>query len=161
MRVQGYLEIDYLGMDSKEFYEFNQFLKKYMINYYRVHKSSREYYSCIMRDHALIEDIEIDDVLVPGLLSLLSARNPVINGLWKQDGVPFGQEIEVTIDAVTNAEYVTTTGDPVYDFDLNMHLKYTPTDKTYNYSGDIISESIVTEFRPLHNFAGWLPCKEY
>lgn len=161
MRVQGYIELDYRAMSDEEFEEFNAFLRQYMVHYKRVHKASREYYFCIMRDQAKIQDQEIDGIIVPGLMTLMAPRNPIINGLWQKDGVPFGKTKTVTYDPNTEEETIEITGEPEYPFDLDRHLVHTPTDKTYDIDGNLLSETTVNDFRPLHGFAGWTPGQKY
>lgn len=147
MRVQGYIEIDYQAMTENQSKEFNQLMYQYNMYYYRVHKDNREYYFCILNDSETI----------PVLLELLSSRNPIINGLWDIEGTPYGKIKEVNEDTGE----VTITGDAEYDFDLAIHLTHTPTDKVYDDESNIISETPVTEFKPLHGFAGWALCQEY
>lgn len=162
MRVQGYIEIDYQAMDAETFEAFNAFMRQYMVHYRRVHKDAREYYSCIIRDHSKIEDQVLDDgTIVPGLLTLLADRNPIINGLWQIDGTPFGQTKNIEIDPETGEQTVTISGDPTYSFNLDIHLNHTPTDKVYDEDGNIVSETIVSEYRPLHAFYGYVPGQEY
>lgn len=161
MKVQGYIELDYQAMDDDEFAAFNDFLRSYMVHYKRVHKANREYYFCIMRDVNKLEDQEIDMEIVPGLLTIMASRNPIINGLWQQDGLPFGQTKLITYDQETGEENIEIIGEPEYSFDLNRHLAHTPTDKTYDEEGSLLSETIVSEYKPLHSFSGWKTCQAY
>lgn len=156
MRVQGYIEIDYQVMDDATFELFNEFMRQYTVHYKRVHRGDREYYFCIIRDHSRIEDqITEDGTVIPGLLTLLADRNPVINGLWQIDGTAYGVVKTTEIDPETGLEVVSLTGEPGYGFDLDIHLTHTPTDKTYDEDGNLISETEVIEFKHLHGFAGW------
>lgn len=79
-----------------------------------------------------------DDSKLPELLELLSSRNPVLNGVW-------------------DAEAVAQTD---YTFSLSIHLSHTPKDICVNEDGSV-TEVEVTEFRPLHQFAGWPMVNEY
>lgn len=129
--VQGYLELDYQEMDDETFEQFNIALKQFMIQYYRVHKASREYYHCILRAASVIDS----------LVSSFSARNPIINGVWNIDGTVYDSAL--------------------YTFDLDIHLSHQPDIITYNDDGEVESTTAPTEFNAMHQFGGWAICTPY
>ena len=149
MKVQGYIELDYQAMTDEQFIEFNQFLHQYLMYYHRVNRdteSSREYYFCILENHELL----------PVLMQAMAARNPIVNGLWDIEGTPYCKVKEV--DAETGD--ITISGDAEYSFDLALHLVHTPAELIVDSEGNV-TEVEVTEFKPLHGFAGWALCQEY
>jgi len=147
MRVQGYIELDYKEMSDEDFDQFNQFMNHYLMYYYRIHKAPREYYFCILED---AENL-------PVLLAAMTARNPVINGLWDIEGTPYGKTRSINEETGE----VTISGDAEYGFNLGIHISHTPGDPILDSEGNVSGYEIVTEFKPLHGFAGWELCHEY
>lgn len=143
MMVQGYIEIDYYFMSDGDYEIFNEMMSQYLIHFYLVDSGDRDYYFCIIRAVGNIDT----------LMSLLSYRNPMINGIWSITGLPYGQTSVITYDD----EVATTTisGDAIYTFDLNLHLTHTPDEITYDDDGEIETTTVVTTFKHLHRFAGW------
>lgn len=148
MRVQGYIEIDYQVMNNEEYEAFNGVMSQYMIHFYRVDSGEKEYYFCILRDVGNIDP----------LLSLLSDRNPILNGLWSITGLPYGQTSVTTYDD-DNVSTTTVSGDATYTFDLDLHLTHTPDEVTYD--DGIETNTVVTTFKNLHGFAGWTQTSFY
>lgn len=151
MKIQGYIEIAHQPMTDEEFEEFNAFLSRYMLHYYLCSTiGGREYYHCIM----------IDDAYIEPLVEAMGARNPVINGMWQQDGTPYGQTKTDTV-SVDGAVTTDISGNPTYSLDIALHLSHTPAKVVYDDNGDVLSETPATEFKPLHGFSGWAKPEEY
>jgi len=171
MKAQGYLEIDYKEMSDDEFEEFNAFLSLYMINYKRLSRDgNREYYYCILKDESKLHDKEIEEegtepTTEYGLMTLMADRNPIINGMWFRDGIPFGMEEKITFDLNEEGDNEEVSrellGEAKYNFDLSIHLKYTPDEVTYNEEGIETERTEVTTYKPLHSFYGWVTGNEY
>ena len=162
MKVQGLIEIDHKTMTDEEFEEFNQLMDKYFVNYKELSVvNGREYDSVILRDINLINDSEDEEgVKTYGILTLLSDRNIIINGMWDLKGIPYGQT-QVT-EQISEEESITKLiGEPLYSFDLNKHIKHTPDTVTYDEQGNEIGRTKAMQFRPLHKFSGWGTIIEY
>ena len=50
-----------------------------------------------------------------------------------------------------------------YQFDLDLHLLHTPPDQSVTVVNgiELITETVDTEFKPLHGYAGWALQAEY
>ena len=134
MRVQAYIELDAEDRTEEQEEAFQAFCSHYLLSQYMIgSKEGREYYHCILVDADNIQ------AMFDGTLH----RNPIINGCWTIDGLVYNAEL--------------------YQFDLSIHLKYTPPDTTVGeVNGEfIITESEVTEFRALHGYSGWALPTEY
>ena len=133
MRVQAYIELDEDVRTEEQQAAFDSFCSQFLLDYYKVHtKDGREYYHCIV----------VDSEKIPMMVSLMAGRHPVINGCWDVNG------------NVYNAVQ--------YPFDLDLHLLHTPPDTSVTFvdGEEIITETEVTESRPIHGYAGWaLPTK--
>lgn len=128
MRVQAYIELDEEVRTEEQQAVFDSFCSQFLLDYYKIHtKDAREYYHCII----------IDSEKIPTMMSLMAARHPVVNGCWDIDGNVYdaGQ----------------------YPFDLDLHLLHTPPEQlvTVINGEEVINETEVAEFRPLHGYAGW------
>ena len=134
MRVQAYIELDEEVRTEEQQEAFDSFCSQFLLDYYKIHtKDGREYYHCII----------VDSEMMPTMIAIMSARHPVINGCWDING------------NVYNAGQ--------YPFDLDLHLLHTPPDQyvTVINGEDVINEIKVTDFRPLHGYAGWALPTEY
>lgn len=134
MRVQAYIELDEEVRTEEQQAAFDSFCSQFLLNYYKIHsKDLREYYHCII----------VDAAKIPTMLSLMSGRRPVVNGCWDVDGNVY--------DAAQ------------YPFDFDLHVLHTsPEMGVMVVNGiELITETEVTEFRPLHGYAGWALPTEY
>lgn len=134
MRVQAYIELDEEVRTEEQQAAFELFCSQFLLTYNKIHvKDAREYYHCII----------VDSEKIPTMISLMSARHPVINGCWDIDG------------NVYNAAQ--------YQFDLDLHLLHTLPEQlvTVVNGEEVITETEVTEFKPLHGYAGWALPTEY
>ena len=176
MKAQGYLEIDYKKMNDEGFEAFNSFLSTFMVHYRRLSTiNNREYYFCILMDENRLYDV-VDEALSEnssnedgtteyGLLTLMKDRNPIINGLWSRNGLPFGTSEKITYklnkDNENVIDKVEIIGEAKYEFDLDKHLLYTPDEVKYDNDGKEVSRTKATAYKPLHSFYGWENGKEY
>lgn len=177
VQVQGMIEIDNKKMTDEEHEEFNKFLSNYFIDYKKLSViNGREYDSVILRDVNLLYDSEYEEIIKAtydeegnklteettetkkkhGILTIMKDRNVVINGMWDQQGIPYGQA--VITDIIGEETLQRFIGEPLYKFDLAMHLKHTP-DEISGENGEIKTK--VTWFKPLHSFSGWGTITEY
>ena len=134
MRVQAFIELDAQMRTEAQEEAFNQFCSSYLLNYHKIHtKDGREYYHCII----------VDSENIPTMISIMAGRHPVVNGCWDING------------NVYNAEQ--------YPFDLDLHLLHTLPEQlvTVVNGEEVITETEVTEFKPLHGYAGWALPTEY
>lgn len=134
MRVQAYIALDEEVRTEEQQAAFDSFCSQFLLNYYKIHtKDGREYYHCII----------VDSEKIPMMLSLMAGRHPVVNGCWDIDG------------NVYNASQ--------YQFDLDLHLLHTPPDQSVTVVNgiELITETVATEFKPLHGYAGWALPTEY
>ena len=134
MRVQAYIELDAEVRTEEQEETFQAFCSHYLLSQYLIgSKEGREYYHCIL----------VDADNIPDMMSLMSARRPVVNGCWDIDGNVYDTE--------------------QYQFDLDLHLIHTPPDQyvTIVNGEEVITETEVTEFRALHGYAGWALPTEY
>jgi len=159
--VQGYIEINNKKMTDEEYEEFQQFLSKYFLNYKELSViEGREYDSVILKDINLLNDKQDEEGnIVPGILTIMKDRNVVINGMWNQNGIPYGQK-RVT-EQIGEETISKLFGEPLYPFSLDMHLKHTPDDIITDEEGNIISKTKINYFKPLHKFSGWGTIIEY
>ena len=137
MRVQAFIELDTQIRTEAQEEAFNQFCSSYLLNYHKIHiKDDREYYHCII----------VDSEKIPTMIGLMSGRRPVVNGCWNIDGEP----------------YLDVFGNPIYPFDLPLHLVHTENEK---YFDPELNEWVITEssntFTPLHGYSGWALPTEY
>ena len=137
MRVQAFIELDTQMRTEIQEEAFNQFCSSYLLNYHKMHTTDvREYYHCII----------VDAANIPTMLTIMAARNPIVNGCWNIDGEP----------------YLDGFGNPTYPFDLPLHLVHTENEK---YFDPELNEWVITEssntFTPLHGYAGWALPTEY
>ena len=120
MRVQAYIELDAEDRTEEQEEAFQAFCSHYLMSQYLIgSKYGREYYHCLL----------VDADNIPEMVSLMSARHPVVNGCWTTDSVMYNAGM--------------------YKFDLELHLKYTPDEVVNEVS------TPVTWFKPLHGFLGW------
>ena len=134
MRVQAYIELDEEVRTEEQQVAFASFCSQFLLDYYKIHtKNGRGYYHCII----------VDSWKIPTMVSLMAGRHPVINGCWDING------------NVYNAAQ--------YPFDLDLHLLHTPPEQSVTViNGEyVMTETAVTEFRPLHGYAGWALPTEY
>lgn len=134
MRVQAYIELDEEIRTEEQQAAFDSFCSQFLLNYNKIHvKDAREYYHCII----------VDSWKIPTMVSLMAGRHPVINGCWGING------------NVYNAAQ--------YPFDLDLHLLHTPPEQSVTViNGEyVMTETAVTEFRPIHGYAGWALPTEY
>ena len=134
MRVQAFIELDAQMRTEAQEEAFKQFCSSYLLNYHKIHtKDGREYYHCII----------VDSENIPTMIGLMSGRRPVVNGCWDING------------NVYNAAQ--------YQFDLDLHLLHTQPEQSVSVVNgeDVITEIEVTDFRPLHGYAGWVLPTEY
>lgn len=131
MRVQAYIELDEEVRTEEQQAAFDSFCSQFLLNYYKIHTKDDREYY-----HCIIVDSEN----IPTMISLMAGRHPVVNGCWEING------------NVYNAAQ--------YPFDLDLHLLHTPQEQLVN-GEEIITETEVTEFRPLHGYAGWALPAEY
>lgn len=134
MRVQAYIELDSEVRTKEQEEAFKAFCSHYLLSQYLIGaKDGREYYHCIL----------VDADNIPEMMSLMVARHPVVNGCWDIDGNVYDTE--------------------QYQFDLDLHLIHTPPEKSVTFvdGEEIITETEVTEFRPLHGYLGWSFPVEY
>ena len=134
MRVQAYIELDAEERTEEQQAAFDSFCSQFLLGYYNIHtKDGREYYHCII--------VESEKILT--MVSLMAGRHPVVNGCWDIDG------------NVYNAAQ--------YPFDLDLHLLHTPPEQSITVVNgeEIIIETEVTEFQPLHGYLGWALPTEY
>lgn len=131
MRVQAYIELDEEVRTEEQQAAFELFCSQFLLTYNKIHvKDAREYYHCII----------VDSEKIPTMISLMSARHPVINGCWDIDGNP----------------YLSESGNPAYSFDLTLHLAHSENERYFDQE---LNEWVTTEspntFSPLHGYAGW------
>ena len=134
MRVQAYIELDTEERTEEQEEVFQAFCSHYLMSQYLIgSKEGREYYHCILVDADNIHE----------MVSLMSARRPIVNGCWDVNG------------NVYNAVQ--------YPFDLDLHLLHTPPEQSVTVVNgeEIITETEVTEFRAMHGYAGWALPIEY
>ncbi len=134
MRVQAYIELDSEVRTEAQEGVFQEFCSHYLLSQYLIgSKDGREYYHCIL----------VDAENIPEMVSLMAARRPVVNGCWDIDGNVYDTE--------------------QYQFDLDLHLIHTPPDQSVTVVNgeEVITETEVTEFRPLHGYSGWSFQVEY
>ena len=134
MRVQAYIELDAEVRTEKQEEAFQAFCSHYLLSQYLIGaKDGREYYHCIL----------VESEKIPTMVSLMAGRHPVVNGCWGIDG------------NVYNAAQ--------YPFDLDLHLLHTPPEQSVKLVNgeEVITETEVTEFRPIHGYAGWALPTEY
>ena len=134
MRVQAYIELDSEDRTEEQEEAFQAFCSYYLLNQYLIgSKEGREYYHCIL----------VDADKIPEMVSLMTARRPVVNGCWDIDGNVYDTE--------------------QYQFDFDLHLIHTPPDQSVTVVNgeEVITETEVTEFRPIHGYAGWALPTEY
>ena len=134
MRVQAYIELDAEVRTEEQEEAFQAFCSRYLLSQYLIgSKEGREYYHCIL----------VDAENIPEMVSLMAARRPVVNGCWDIDGNVYDTE--------------------QYQFDLDLHLIHTPPDQSVTVVNgeEVITETEVTEFRPIHGYAGWALPTEY
>ena len=134
MRVQAYIELDTEKRTEEQEEAFQAFCSHYLLSQYLIgSKDGREYYHCLL----------VDAENIPEMVSLMAARRPVVNGCWDIDGNVYDTE--------------------QYQFDLDLHLIYTPPDQSVTIvNGDeVITETEVTWFTPMHGYLGWTLPTEY
>lgn len=134
MRVQAFIELDTQIRTEAQEEAFNQFCSSYLLDYYKINvKDAREYYHCII----------VDSENIPTMISIMAGRHPVVNGCWDING------------NVYNAEQ--------YTFDLDLHLLHTLPEQlvTVVNGEEVITETEVIDFKPLHGYAGWALPTEY
>lgn len=134
MRVQAYIELDAEVRTEKQEEAFQAFCSHYLLSQYLIGaKDGREYYHCIL----------VDADNIPEMVSLMVARRPVVNGCWDIDGNVYDTE--------------------QYQFDLDLHLIHTPPEQSVTFvdGEEIITETEVTLFKPIHGYAGWALPTEY
>lgn len=136
--IQGYVGLNFKKMGSEEFEAFFSEMKAAGIDFYRVDSGDSEYYHCLVQDPAVIDK----------MLPKIAGRSAVLQGAWDKHGVPYGK----TKDAKTGE----ITGNAVYSFDKDKHLKHSK--KIDPDTGEVTTE---TEFKPLHQFLGWEAPTEY
>lgn len=137
MRVQAYIELDEEVRTEEQQESFNLFCSQFLMDFHKIHtKNGRGYYHCII----------VDSEKIPTMITIMSARNPVVNGCWNIDGTP----------------YLNESGNPEYSFDLALHLIYTENE---SYFDTELNEWVITEspntFAPLHGYVGWALPTEY
>ena len=113
---------------------FQEFCSRFLLSHSLIGTASgREYYHCLL----------VDAVHLPTMLSLMAARHPVVNGCWGINGNVYDAE--------------------QYQFDLDLHLIHTPPEQSVTVvdGEEIITETEVTEFRPIHGYVGWALPTEY
>jgi len=165
MKAQAYIEIDHKSMKDEEFKEFLSMMNKYFINYKEIGVvNGREYDSVILRDTGLLHDkTDEEGNTTYGILTILNNRNIIINGAWDVNGVPLGMT-KVVENNGTEEEpdiKIKYIGEPLYPFDLALHIKHTPDIIYYDEEGDVISRTPAMQFKPLHKFSGWGEIIEY
>ena len=134
MRVQAYIELDAEERTEEQEESFQAFCSHYLLSQYLIgSKDGREYYHCLL--------VEAENI--PEMVSLMAARRPVVNGCWDINGDVYSAEL--------------------YPFDLGLHLIYTPPDQSVTVVNgeEVITETAVTSFQPLHGYAGWALPTEY
>ena len=131
MRVQSYIELDSEVRTEAQEAVFQEFCSRFLLSHSLIGTASGREYY-----HCLL----VDAVNLPTMLSLMAARHPVVNGCWDIDGNVYDTE--------------------QYPFDLDLHLIHTPHDQSVN-GEEVITETEVTEFRPIHGYAGWVLPTEY
>ena len=134
MRVQAYIELDEEVRTEEQQAAFDSFCSQFLLDYYKMHtKDGREYCHCII----------VDSEKIPIMISLMAGRHPVVNGCWDIAG------------NVYNASQ--------YQFDLDLHLLHTPPEQSATFvdGEEVITETEVTWFKPLHGYLGWALPIEY
>ena len=134
MRVQAYIELDAEERTEEQEEAFQAFCSHYLLSWYLIgSKEGREYYHCIL----------VDAENIPEMVSLMSARRPVVNGCWDIDGNVYDAEL--------------------YPFDLGLHIIHTPHEQSVTIVNgeEVITETEVTWFKPMHGYAGWALPTEY
>ena len=134
MRVQAYVELDAEERTEEQEEAFQSFCSHYLLSQYLIgSKEGREYYHCIL----------VDAENIPEMVSLMSARRPVVNGCWDIDGNVYDAEL--------------------YPFDLGLHIIHTPHEQSVTIVNgeEVITETEVTWFKPMHGYAGWALPTEY
>ena len=131
MRVQAYIELDAEERTEEQEEAFQAFCSHYLLSQYLIGSKEGREYY-----HCIL----VDSDSIPEMVSLMAARHPVVNGCWDIDGNVYDTE--------------------QYPFDLDLHLIHTPHDQSVN-GEEVITETEVTEFRPIHGYAGWVLPTEY
>ena len=134
MRVQAYIELDAEERTEEQEEAFQAFCSHYLLSQYLIgSKEGREYYHCIL--------VDVDNI--PEMVSLMTSRTPVVNGCWDINGNVYDAE--------------------QYQFDLDLHLIHTPLDQSVTVVNgeEVITETEVTWFKPMHGYAGWALPTEY
>ena len=134
MRVQAYIELDAEERTEEQEEAFQAFCSHYLLSRYLIgSKEGREYYHCLL----------VDADNIPEMVSLMSARHPVVNGCWDINGNVYDAEL--------------------YPFDLGLHIIHTPPDQSVTVVNgeEVITETEVTWFKPMHGYAGWSLPTEY
>jgi len=112
---------------------------------------SRRLYQGIINNINRLEDQTNEDGRITyGLRTTFSNVNPVIIGVWNQDGTQYGQTR--TLDEEGN-EFI--TGTSIYPFKPTKYLSLMPDEITYDAEGNMISTKRPTQVYQLKKFAGW------
>ena len=134
MRVQAYIELDAEERTEEQEEAFQAFCSHYLLSHHLIgSEEGREYYHCLL----------VDAENIPEMVSLMSARRPVVNGCWDIDGNVYDAEL--------------------YPFDLGLHIIHTPHEQSVTIVNgeEVITETEVTWFKPMHGYAGWALPTEY
>lgn len=134
MRVQAYIELDAEKRTEEQEEAFQAFCSHYLLSQYLIgSKEGREYYHCIL----------VDSDNIPEMVSLIAARTPVVNGCWDINGNVYDAEL--------------------YPFDLDLHLLHTPHEQSVTIVNgeEVITETEVTWFKPMHGYLGWALPTDY
>lgn len=161
--VQGYFQIERAEETPELLEQLAQLQKSYLIEWNIIKKLNGDdlYYS-VMRDSSKIEDSTDDeDNVIPGIMTIMGARNPQLLGVWKLDGTPLGMTKEVTPATYTEEgeliteEIINYIGTPTYPFQEETYMGYMGDIVTYNAEGEELSRTRPTEPKPITMFAGF------